>query len=66
MHTDSNGQQLQDGDSVILIQDLKLDGKNQVYKRGTVFKKIRLDQDNPEYIKSGDVYLKTCYLKKKK
>ena len=65
MHTDSNGHELQDGDSVILTQDLKLDGKNQVYKRGTVFKKIRLG-DDPEYIRAGDVFLKTCYIKKKK
>ena len=44
---DSNGTQLADGDSVVLIKDLKVKGAGQTLKRGTVVKNIRLTE-NPE------------------
>ena len=39
---DSNGNLLQDGDSVTLIKDLKVEGANVTLKRGTLVKNIRL------------------------
>ncbi len=42
---DSNGNILNDGDSVTLIKDLKVKGSSQVLKRGTVVKKIKLTDD---------------------
>lgn len=39
---DSNGNPLQDGDSVILIKDLKVKGSSLVLKKGTKIKGIRL------------------------
>ena len=46
---DSNGTQLNDGDSVTLIKDLKVKGANQTLKQGTVIRSIRLT-DNPDEI----------------
>lgn len=46
---DSNGNILEDGDSVTLIKDLTLRGSSQVIKRGTKVSKIRLT-DNPEEV----------------
>ncbi|WP_018001063.1 zinc ribbon domain-containing protein YjdM [Paracoccus sp. N5] len=46
---DSAGNALADGDSVVLIKDLKLRGSSQVLKQGTVIRSIRLT-DNPEEI----------------
>lgn len=40
---------LGDGDSVVLIKDLKVKGAGQTLKQGTVIKSIRLT-DNPEEI----------------
>lgn len=39
---DSNGNLLQDGDDVVIIKDLKLDGKTGGIKVGTKVKSIRL------------------------
>ncbi len=39
---DSNGNVLQDGDSVIVIKDLKIKGSSQVVKGGTKVKNIRI------------------------
>jgi protein PhnA len=46
---DSGGTALADGDSVVLIKDLKVKGAGQTLKQGTVIKSIRLT-DNPEEI----------------
>ena len=46
---DSNGNPLQDGDSVTLIKDLDVKGANFTAKRGTLVKKISLT-DNPEHV----------------
>lgn len=45
---DSAGNELADGDSVILIKDLKVKGANQTLRRGTVIKTIRLTDDDQE------------------
>ncbi|MBP6374001.1 MAG: alkylphosphonate utilization protein [Flavobacterium sp.] len=45
---DSNGNILQDGDSVTVIKDLKVRGSSDVIKRGTMVKNIRLTDDPAE------------------
>ena len=64
---DSNGNTLAEGDSVQVIKDLKVKGSSETLKRGTVFKNIRLTDDE-ESIERGQgrntVVLKTCFLKK--
>jgi protein PhnA len=42
---DSNGAALADGDSVMVIKDLKVKGSSVTLKRGTVIKNIRLTDD---------------------
>ncbi len=46
---DAAGNLLADGDSVVLVKDLKVKGANQTLKQGTVIRSIRLT-DNPEEI----------------
>lgn len=46
---DASGNVLADGDSVVLIKDLKVKGAGQTLKQGTLIKSIRLT-DNPEEI----------------
>ncbi|MHA6691862.1 alkylphosphonate utilization protein [Devosia sp. A449] len=46
---DASGTVLVDGDSVVLIKDLKVKGAGQTLKQGTVIRSIRLT-DNPEEI----------------
>ncbi len=69
MTQDSNGNELKEGDSVMLNRDLKLKGTNTNLKRGTVFKNIRILEDDEDNIecRSGKttLVLKTQYLKKK-
>ena len=65
---DSNGTVLKDGDSVVVIKDLKVKGTSITLKRGTPIKNIRLTYD-PEEIecnaeKAKGLVLKTCFLKK--
>lgn len=64
---DSNGAELQDGDSVTVIKDLNVRGSSQVIKRGTKVKNIRLT-DNPEEvdckIDGSAMVLRTEFLKK--
>jgi protein PhnA len=64
---DSNGNELTDGDTVQVIKDLKVKGSSQTLKRGTVFKGIRLTDDE-EAVECGKdrntLVLKTCFLKK--
>ena len=61
---DSNGKPLKDGDSVFLTQDLKSKNSKDSFKRGTVFKNIRLG-DDPTHVESKGMFLKTEFLKKK-
>ena len=64
---DSNGNELNDGDTVQVIKDLKVKGSSETLKRGTVFKGIRLTDDD-EAVECGQgrntLVLKTCFLKK--
>ena len=46
---DAAGNELADGDAVVLVKDLKVKGANQTLKQGTLIKTIRLT-DNPEEI----------------
>ncbi|WP_297107335.1 alkylphosphonate utilization protein [uncultured Devosia sp.] len=46
---DASGTPLSDGDSVVLIKDLKVKGAGQTLKQGTVIKSIRLTA-NPDEI----------------
>jgi len=50
IHKDVNGNVLNAGDSVTLIQDLNVKGAKFTAKRGTSVKRIRLVPDNPEHI----------------
>ncbi|MFZ4542186.1 MAG: alkylphosphonate utilization protein [Rickettsiales bacterium] len=65
---DSNGTQLNDGDTVTLIKDLKVKGANTTLKRGTTIKNIRLSfnpaeiECNAEKVKG--LVLRTEFLKK--
>ncbi|PKM11540.1 MAG: PhnA protein [Gammaproteobacteria bacterium HGW-Gammaproteobacteria-3] len=66
---DSNGNALNNGDSVQVIKDLKVKGTSATLKRGTVIKNIRLVEDNEEVIEGNadkvkGLVLKTCFLKK--
>ena len=64
---DSNGTELQDGDGVTVIKDLKVKGSSMVIKRGTRVKSIRLTDDPREVdckIDGSSIVLKTCFLKK--
>ncbi len=66
---DSNGAELNEGDTVVVIKDLPVKGAgSSTIKRGTTFKGIRLT-NHPEEVecrekKIGTVVLKTCFLKK--
>lgn len=64
---DSNGNILTDGDSVILIKDLKVKGSSITLKKGTKAKNIRLvegDHDVDCRIDNVSFMLKSCFLKK--
>jgi len=49
-HLDSNGTELQSGDTVTLIKSLDVKGANLIAKRGTAVRNIKLVSDNPEHI----------------
>ena len=66
---DSNGQVLANGDTVVVIKDLKVKGSSIPLKQGTVIKNIRLVEGDAENIeghsdKIKGLVLKTCFLKK--
>jgi protein PhnA len=50
IHRDVNGVILENGDSVVLIKDLKIKGSSQVAKQGTAVRRISLDRENAEFI----------------
>nr|WP_047579482.1 alkylphosphonate utilization protein [Methylobacterium sp. ZNC0032] len=45
---DAAGNALADGDSVVLVKDLKVKGANQTLKQGTVIRSIRLTENVEE------------------
>jgi protein PhnA len=64
---DAHGTPLADGDSVMLIKDLKLRGSSQVLKQGTKAKNIRLVDGDHEIdckIDGSPMALKACFVKK--
>lgn len=64
---DSNGNLLNEGDSVTVIKDLKVKGSSAVIKRGTVVKNIRLTDNEKEIegrVNKTVMVLKTEFLKK--
>ncbi|MGO2101569.1 MAG: PhnA domain-containing protein [Psychroflexus halocasei] len=50
IHRDSNGIQIDAGDSVVLIKDLPVKGSSMVAKRGTAVRRVSLVHDNEEQI----------------
>lgn len=50
VHRDSNGTQLEGGDTVVLTQGLNVKGTSFTAAKGTIVRKIRLVPDNPEQI----------------
>ncbi|WP_126452499.1 alkylphosphonate utilization protein [Sulfuriflexus mobilis] len=64
---DSNGTELNDGDAVQVIKDLKVKGSSTTLKRGTVIKNIRLTSTDDEVecrMGKSTIVLKTCFMKK--
>lgn len=64
---DAHGNILADGDSVVLIKDLKLRGGSGVLKGGTKVKNIRLVDGDHEIdcrIDGSAMALKACFVKK--
>ena len=66
---DANGNPLSDGDSVILIKDLKVKGSSIVLKKGAKVKSIRLGNASDGHdvdcrMDAGNFMLKACFLKK--
>lgn len=64
---DSNGNLLNDGDTVTVIKDLKVKGSSAVIKRGTVVKNIRLTDDPAEIdcrVNKVAMVLRTEFVKK--
>jgi protein PhnA len=65
---DTNGTPLNDGDSVLVIKDLKVKGTSVTLKRGTLIKNIRLTSAEEEIECNSDkvkgLALRTEFLKK--
>lgn len=64
---DAHGNILTDGDSVVLIKDLKVKGSSVTLKMGTKIKSIRLvggDHEVDCKMDAGNFMLKACFLKK--
>ena len=65
---DSNGNVLEEGDTVTVIKDLKVKGAGFTAKQGTTVKNIRMAQGDPTHIQgrvNGTmIFLKTEFLKK--
>jgi len=64
---DAHGTPLADGDTVVLIKDLKLKGSSQVLKGGTKAKGIRLVEGDHEIsckIEGSAIGLKACFVRK--
>ena len=66
---DSNGNVLAQGDTVVVIKDLKVKGSSIPLKQGTVIRNIRLVEDDAEHIEGNSdkikgLVLKTMFLRK--
>ncbi len=64
---DANGAQIDDGDTVMVIKDLKVKGMSKTLKRGSQIKNVRLT-GNPSQIEcrigKATIVLKTEFMKK--
>ncbi|MEE9453601.1 MAG: alkylphosphonate utilization protein [Paracoccaceae bacterium] len=64
---DSNGTALNEGDTVMVIKDLKVKGMSKTLKRGSQIKNVRLT-GNPEQIEcrigKATIVLKASFMKK--
>lgn len=66
---DCNGNALADGDSVVVIKDLKVRGSSIPLKQGTLIRGIRLVEGDAEHVEGHSdrirgLVLKTCFLRK--
>ncbi len=64
---DANGNVLSDGDSVVIIKDLKVKGSSIILKVGTKIKSIRIvggDHEVDYKTDLGQFMLKACFLRK--
>ena len=64
---DANGNALSDGDSVVLVKDLRVKGSSITLKVGSRVKSIRLVDGDHEVdcrMDAGSFMLKACYLRK--
>ncbi len=64
---DSNGNILNEGDTVTLTKDLKVKGSSITLKRGKTIKNIRLTNNDQEIdcrVDGSNIVLKTMFLKK--
>ena len=65
---DANGNLLSDGDTIVLIKDLKVKGSSLVAKQGTAVRRISLDHENAELIEGKvgptQIVIITKYVKK--
>jgi protein PhnA len=66
---DCNGNVLADGDTVVVIKDLKVRGASIPLKQGTMIRGIRLVEDDPEHVEGNSdrikgLVLKACFLRK--
>lgn len=64
---DSNGNVLENGDNVHVIEDLKVKGMSKTLKRGIIIKNIRPSSNKQEVecrVGKSQIVLKTQFLKK--
>jgi protein PhnA len=67
-HLDSNGVELESGDTIVLTQQLNVKGANFMAPKGTIVRKIRLVPDNPDQIEgkinNDTIVILTKFVKK--
>ena len=66
---DCNGTPLANGDTVVVIKDLKVKGSSSGLKQGTLIRDIRLVEDDVDHVEGNvekikGLVLKTCFLRK--
>ncbi|NOX73551.1 MAG: alkylphosphonate utilization protein [Alphaproteobacteria bacterium] len=64
---DSNGAEIKDGDTVMVIKDLKVKGMSKTLKRGSQIKNVRLTGNSDQIecrIGKSTIVLKTAFMKK--
>jgi protein PhnA len=61
---DANGNVLADGDTVVLIKDLKVKGSSTTLKVGTKLKGIRISGTGDHAVEHGGIMLKQEFLRK--